>query len=170
MKNYFVFAIIFCLNPISSNAQARLVSNDYKDYYEWFHQRSQVASLYTDGANLYTFTAAKVKELPCQESETSLHLKIGTKVTNIIDETADFVKANINGYDDIWFHIKGEDEKGQFFEGYIWGADIAKSWQWADITGDDVDEFILLGISNKKRKTPRDINATLKVFLFPKGR
>ena len=164
MRNYFVLAIIICLNSTSSNAQARFVSHDYKDYYDWFHQRSQVGLLYTNGASLYTFALSKVKAMACTDSETLLRLPIGSKITNIVDISEDFVQDNINGYDDIWFHVKGEDARHQFFEGYIWGADIAKSWQSVDITGDGINEFVLLGISSKKRKRPTDINATLKVL------
>lgn len=163
MKKNFVIVAAFCFSLSFAHSQARFVSHDYEQYFQWFHNQSQVANLYTDGADLFTFSKANLKASPCLQSKTLIHLPIGLKVTNIVDEMEGFKDDEINGYYDHWYHVIGRDTRGNNFEGFIWGAHIAKSWQFSDVTGDGSKEFVMLGVSSKTRKNVKDINAEIKV-------
>lgn len=163
MRIHFVTAAILCFNLTVAFPQARFVGQENKDFYEWFHSRSQVANLYTNGAELFTFAAVKVNVSPCKESSVTTCLPIGYRLINIVSETEDFTKDEINGYQDLWFHVKGTDPEGNYFNGYVWGAFIAKSWEFSDMTGDGKSELVMLGITSQTRKNMKDINAEIKV-------
>lgn len=163
MRKYFVIAAVVCLNVSLVQSQARFVDNNYKDYFNWFHEQSQVENLYTDGAELITFSDVNVQAGACLESEIVTHLPIGFKVQNIVEDLGVFPEDEINGYHDLWFQVSGVGNDGTFFTGYIWGADLAKSWQYADVTGDGKKELAMLGISSRTRKNPTDINAEIKI-------
>jgi hypothetical protein len=163
MRNIFVTAVIFCCCQTLLTAQARFVDQTYEDYYNWFHEKSQVNNLYTDGAELYTFAEVLVREQACMESATVACLPMGFRVLNIFDERADLKKDKINGYHDLWYNVSGTDLSGRYFSGYIWGAFIAKSWQFADVTGDGLRELAMVGIGNHKRKNTKDIKAEVRV-------
>jgi hypothetical protein len=164
MKKFFVIVAAFCFVLPTAYPQARFVSHDYEQYFQWFHDQSQVANLYTDGAELFTFSKGNLKSSPCQESETLTQLPVGLKLTNIVDELEGFPEDEINGYYDHWYHVMGTDTHGNSFEGFIWGANIAKSWQISDYTGDGNNEFVMLGIASKQRKDMKDINAEIKIL------
>ncbi len=138
--------------------------DDQLDYYTWFHEHSNTADLYQSGKIIYTFVDhALVHQEACVESRILADLPVGTPITNLFDETIEPTWESINGYNDIWYKVKGFDRDGNHFVGYLWGGHIAKAYQPAFVTGEGVEEFILLGVSSKKRKGLRDINAELKV-------
>lgn len=166
MKSMLLAATLLISQTNPNSAQNLFVAQDYSNFFEWFHDRSQVNQLYADRTTLYTFLEnTKVRKHPSAKSELIAQLPIGYAVTNIAynDET-ELPTAEIAGYNDFWYHIKGKDAQGKAFTGYIWGAQIAKGWREADITGDSNEEFIMLGISTQPRRKPTDINAEIRVL------
>lgn len=121
--------------------------------------------LYVNNATLHIFTDhTKVHFGPCQESKIISSLTIGQPVTNIAYED-DYVPEDvINGYGDMWYHVKGQNADGVAFQGYVWGADIARAWQSAELTGDQQDEFVMLGIASTPRRQPTDINSEIRIL------
>lgn len=147
------------------SAQNKPAPTNYEDYYEWFNEQSQTTKLYQNNTTLYIFgNAVNVREAPCLESEVLTQLSIGQKVKNIAYPEYYLPEDEINGYGDIWYHVKGKDKHGKTFNGYVWGALIAKSWKAIDIDNDKKEEFLMLGISSKKRSKPTDINAEIRMI------
>lgn len=143
----------------------RFVSRDYQNFYNWFHQQSQVGQLYNNKTTLYIFGfEARVYAAPRRNAPLVTHLALGQSVTNLAYDERYVPKDRIDGYNDMWFHVSGTDPQGRPFSGYVWGADIARGWRQDDITGDGYPEFILLGISSRPRTAPSDINAELRVL------
>ncbi len=164
MRTSFLAIILISLFHQIISAQSHFVSRDYKDYYEWYNQRSQTAQLYVGGSKLYIFSnEARVYSCPSLKATVKTSLPIGTAVTNIGYPNYNFPTDEIGGYGDIWHHIKGVTPSGQSFDGYIWGGDIAKSWAFNDLTGDQRKELILLGISSEKRSSLPDIKADIRI-------
>lgn len=163
MKNFLLLSAIFAAQAIP--AQERFVSHDLEDYYDWFHEQSQVAEHYEPNTTLYTFTAdTKVHEGPCRDAEVLTTLPLASPVTNLsYDDDYFLPEDEVNGYGDFWYQVTGRDGSGQAFEGYIWGADIAKSYYRTDLNDDHTPEYLLLGISTHERKKPRDINGELRL-------
>lgn len=163
MRNILLFAAMLSTQLVP--AQERFVSHEAEDFYDWFHQRSQVAQLYQDQTTLYTFTKnTKVYTSPCQESATVTTLPMAHAVTNIAYNDHYYLPEDeINGYGDIWYHVKGQTPSGQTFEGYIFGAQIAKGWRNKDLTGDRQSEFLMIGVSPEPRRQLRDIKAELRI-------
>jgi len=163
MRNVLVFAALLAAQ--TTPAQERFVSYELEDFYQWFHQRSQVGELYQGQATLYTFSSkTKVYSDPCQDSKTVTTLPIAHPVTNIAYPDDYYLpKDEIDGYGDIWYHVSGRSPQGTAFEGYIWGAQVAKGWRAQDITGDGQEDFLMLGIASEPRRQLRDINAELRI-------
>ncbi|MCB0552764.1 MAG: hypothetical protein KDD02_04365 [Phaeodactylibacter sp.] len=164
MRNFLLITALISTQSLS--AQDRFVSPQFEDFYDWFHQQSQVAELYKDNATLYTFTArAAIHQGPCNTSKTLAYLPIGFSVQNIAYSEGYYLPEDeINGYGDIWYHVRGKDAVGQSFVGYIWGGDIAKGWRYEDLNGDGQPEFLMLGVSSQARKNLRDINAEVRIL------
>ncbi|KAA3636357.1 MAG: hypothetical protein DWQ02_08435 [Bacteroidetes bacterium] len=163
MRKFFVIAAIVCFSQSYLFPQVRFVDRAYEDYYQWFHERSQVNNLYSDGAELFTFSEVSVREGACLESETVTCLPMGYRIVNIVDEMEELPKDEINGYHDLWYHVSGSDASGKYFNGYIWGAYIAKSWQFEDVDGDGIKDLAMLGIGDHIRKSTKDINAEIRI-------
>ncbi len=163
MRNFLILAALFSSQV--TPAQERFVSYEFEDFYEWYHDHSQVEELYQSQTQLYTFTDnTAVHAGPCQDAELVAQLPIGYAVTNIAYNDDYYLPEDeINGYGDIWYHVKGKTPAGKAFHGYIWGADLARGWRSADVTGDGKAEFLMLGISSLPRKTLRDIRAELRI-------
>jgi len=165
MRANLLLAALMFSQTVPNNAQNYFVSQEYSHFYEWFHERSQVTNLYTDQATLYTFTeSAVVRQQPSENAATVAQLPIGWTLTNIAYAENYAPKDAINGYEDIWYHVQGMDKQGKHFAGYIWGAQVAKGWRSADLTGDGVKEFVMLGIAEKTRQKPSDINAEIRIL------
>ena len=163
MRNALILAALFSTQGLT--AQERFVSSDFSDFYDWYHQQSQVAQLYEDQTELFTFTNnTVVYNGPCQNSKVVAQLPIAYGVKNIAYNDDYYLPEDeINGYGDIWYHVCGKDPKGHTFTGYIWGGQIAKGWRSVDLAGNGKFEFVMLGISSKTRKAPGDINAELRI-------
>lgn len=164
MRTILIATSLFILNFQNPLAQNRFVEADLSDYYDWFHQHSQVDQLYTDGSTLYTFSANTiVRDAPCQQSETITKLPLGFPIENIEYSDEYLPEDEINGYGDIWYHVKGKAPDGKFFRGYIWGAHIAKAWKKAILYDNQQATFVLLGVSSQARKNFSDIKAEIKI-------
>ncbi len=144
----------------------RFVHHNYQPFFKWFHQQSQVDQLYRNHSTLYIFGhEARAYAAPSRSATVVAQLNMGQPVANIAYGEYDPLPTDkINGYNDLWYHVRGKDRNGQAFEGYVWGADIARGWRQADITGDGQAEFILLGLSAQPRTAPGDIKAELRVL------
>ena len=164
MRNILIFAAL--LTSQLTPAQQRFVGGDISGYYDWFHERSQVNDLYTNHSTLYIFTeTATVHQGPCQSSAKLTELSHGSPVFNIAYQDEYYLPEDeINGYNDIWYHVRGKDAQGKSFVGYIWGAEIAKGWRTIDVSGDGRAEFLMLGVSSKKRKEIKDIKAEIRIL------
>lgn len=144
---------------------SRFVSQKYQRFFEWFHQQSQVDQLYSHESTLYIFgNHAEVRDAPCLESNIVTELVMGQSVQNLAYGEGYLPEDIIDGYGDIWYHVQGQDQEGHTFRGYVWGADIARGWRRADLTGDGHEEFILLGIASLPRRQPSQINAELRIL------
>ncbi|MEQ8702440.1 MAG: hypothetical protein RIC19_00910 [Phaeodactylibacter sp.] len=163
MKNFLLISALFAAQ--ATPAQDRFVNHDLEGYYDWFHEQSQVADHYEPNTTLYTFTAStQVHEGPCRDADVLTKLPLAFPVTNLSYDDPYFLPEDeINGYGDFWYHVTGRDDSGQPFQGYIWGADIAKSYYRTDLNKDQKPELVLLGISTQKRKNLRDINAEVRL-------
>ncbi len=165
MRTSFLALILISLVHQSLNAQAHFVSRDYQDYYKWYNERSQTPQLYVGGSSLYIFTNdTPVHSRPTLKASITTQLPIGTKVTNIGYPNYNFPEDNIGGYGDIWHHVKGTTPAGKAFSGYVWGGNIAKSWAFNDLNGDQQKELILLGISAQRRTNLPDIKADIRII------
>lgn len=165
MRSNLLLAALLFSQTVPNSAQTHFVSQDQSHFFEWFHERSQVVDLYADRTTLYTFTdEATVKQRPSENAGTVTQLPIGWTLTNIAYSENYVPKDEINGYEDLWYHVQGIDQQGKPFNGYIWGAQVAKGWRATDITGDGINEFIMLGIAAKTRQKPSDINAEIRIL------
>lgn len=142
-----------------------LAAQDFSSYYEWFNDRSQSELLYSHNTTLYIFKEdSKVHLGPCEDSKVLTSLPIGQNVSNIAYDDFYVPEDEINGYADMWYHVKGRNAQGRSFQGYVWGAHIAKSWRSAELTGDEQDEFIMLGVASTPRRQPTDINGEIRIL------
>ncbi|GJM34319.1 MAG: hypothetical protein DHS20C18_33200 [Saprospiraceae bacterium] len=165
MRTIFLAFILINISQFALLAQPRFVNEDYKDFYEWFHQRAQTEKLYTDGSALYIFgQSSPVYSHPTLNSSVLLSLPIGKEVTNIGYKAYQYPEDEIGGYGDIWYQVKGVSDSGKTFKGFVWGGNIAKSWTFSDLNGDNKNELIMLGISSQKRKNLQDIKADIKII------
>ena len=157
-------ALILFQLPFSFS-QNHFVSHDYSNYYEWFHERSQVEELYTDQSTLHVFIdQAAVHQKPFAQSKKITKLPAGFAIKNIAYSGYEMPEDQINGYGDIWYHVTGKDTQGKTFKGYIWGTHVAKSWKWVDLDKNGQQEFIMLGVSSTPRTSPRDIKAEIRIL------
>lgn len=166
MRNLF---IIFALLMIShlGIAQQRFVEADYTAYFEWFNERSQTASLYEQGTQLFVFgNDVNIFHGPCETSTIITQVKMGQKVRNLVDyvEALYVPEDELNGYGDIWYQVGGKDKYGKKFQGYLWGGHIAKAWTMHDFTGDNRKELVMLGVSPAPKRSVSDIKAEIRVL------
>jgi hypothetical protein len=164
MRTILTIFVLSLLQTTISTAQSRFVSADYAEYYDWFHNRSQVAQLYTDGTTLIVFGEQTIlRHGPCQDSEALATLAIGQPVQNIAYDEYYLPEDEIDGYGDIWYHVSTKNKKGEPIIGYIWGAHIAKGWRQQNLLDDTAPELLLLGVSSKPRLEPKAIAAELRI-------
>lgn len=163
MKTTLLFTVFLAGTACSISAQTRFVGEEYTRYFEWHNENSQIEKFYTPGAQLYAFgEAVKVYRYPDQRSEVLTKLKDGQAVNNRSDyrNVREIKDGEINGYRDIWFKIR--TDKGT--SGYVFGAQLAKGWRWADLNGDHQKELIMLGVSPSPRKSYSDIRAEVRIL------
>lgn len=165
MRSNLLLAGLLLVQATPNSAQDYFVAQNYSSFFEWFHEHSQVEQLYSDRSTLYIFSdQVNVRQSPSTRSSIITQLPIGWSVTNIAYTENYVPKDRIKGYEDIWYHVKGLDKNGKAFHGYVWGAHVAKGWRQADITGDGLPEFVMLGVAGQARTNPRDINAEIRIL------
>lgn len=165
MKNCLIsFLPLLFIGP-SAFSQVRYTGEDYRDYYEWFHEYSQTPDFYTEGSQLIAFVdQASVRKSPSENSKKLGTLKLGQAVTNIIISVEDAVFSVQQGYREQWFHIEACNVDGNVYTGYVWGGHLAKSWQYFDLENNGRKALIALGLSDQQRQAPEDIRASLKII------
>lgn len=157
----FVLCVFFYANLFS---QVKLVAEPKAEYFDWFHNRSQTSHFYQNNSDLLVFRQnVPVRTAPSPDADVLTKLEMGQTVHNIAFQDHAIPKDKLDGYNDIWLHVKGHLPKGQPFEGYVWGTHLARGWKTADITGDGQKELIMLGVSSLSRNSPKDINGELRI-------
>ncbi|HMO40331.1 MAG TPA: SH3 domain-containing protein [Saprospiraceae bacterium] len=164
MRFNLLLAALLIVFIIPNYAQNRFVAAQHQDFFDWFHERSQVEQLYTDRSTLHVFSEqVNVRAKPSTRAAVVTQLPLGWAVTNVAYRQDRIPRATINGYEDIWYHVRGVDTEGRLFEGYIWGAHIAKGWRETDLTRNGSSELVMLGVSGQSRQTPQDISAEIRI-------
>jgi hypothetical protein len=164
MRSILLAIILLGVRSHPNNAQNYFVSKQYEDFFTWFHERAQIEQLYTNKATLYIFTdGVNVRRQPNATAPILTQLPIGHAVTNVSYDKRPVPKAEINGYGDVWLHVRGTDAAGKPFDGYVWGAHIAKGWREADLHGTGQPSLIMLGVAAKPRQRLQDINAEIRM-------
>lgn len=162
MKTTFLLTAILAGTACSMTAQTRFVGEDYLRYFEWHNENSQIEKLYTPGSQLYAFGEdVKVYRYPDQNSEVLRKLYDGQPLQNRSDyrDVHQIPDGEFKGYRDIWFKVRTHDG----IAGYVFGAQLAKGWRRANLTEDQGDELIMLGVSPAPRKNFGDIKAELRI-------
>lgn len=146
----------------TASLQERFIAPEYQDYFHWFNDHSPTTKLYEKGSQLYVFNDQTILySKPTLDSEPLSTLNIGTTITNIgygVTEN-NWPEDQIDGYDDIWFHVKANQ-----VEGYIWGANIAKAWLDLNLKDQQEKSVIMLGVPNIPRTVPEEIYGTVKII------
>ena len=162
MRSILAISMLLASVTIDSQAQNQF---DQEKFSQWFFDHSQTELLFQDDALLYIFSQnAKVRSSPYAQADIITNLNMGQVVNNIAYGDSYLPRDVINGYGDLWYHVQGVDVEGRSFQGFIWGADIAKAWLTTDLDGDRRKEFVLLGISSQTRTKPNDIKAEIRMI------
>lgn len=165
MKNYLTPILILSLSSTVVLSQVRYTGEEFRDYYEWFHQYSQTPDFYLDGAQLISFVEdAPVMKSPQAKGHAMGKLALGQVVTNLAIPVEKAVFSEQYGYREQWFLVEACSADRNVYTGYIWGGYLAKSWQYFDLEGDGSKELIALGLSTNERQAPEDIRASLKII------
>lgn len=165
MKNYLASLTLFLCASTLLLAQVRYTGEEYRDYYEWFHQYSQTPDFYLDGTQLISFMEnTPVKQLPQTNSRTLGTLALGQTVTNFSIPVDKAVYSEHHGYREQWFKVEACSADGNVYTGYVWGGFLAKSWQYFDLEEKGTKSLIALGLSTNPRQAPEDIRAMLKII------
>lgn len=163
MKTTLFLTAFLAGTAVSMTAQSRFVGEDYMRYFEWHNSNSQIEKLFTPGSQLFAFGEdVKVYRRPDHHSEVVGKLRDGQAVQNRSDyRTAQQIPdGEWNGYRDIWFKVCTDNGAS----GYVFGAQLAKGWRWADLNGDHQNELVMLGVSPNPRKNFSDIKAELRIL------
>lgn len=165
MKTQLSVLLLLGLPLSQTSAQVRYSGEEYRDYYDWFHQYSQTPDFYLDGTTLITFQdETPLRKAPSAKSEAQMSLPIGKAVTNIYVAVEDAVFSTLNGYLDQWFLVETCSADRNVVRGYVWGGHLAKSWNYFQTPGEKEPSLIALGLSNQQRRQPEDIKASLKII------
>lgn len=149
------------------SAQPRLLPTDYPRFYEWFHQQSPVADLYSDQATLYVFAPTTTLYSGPGTGKMLAHLPQGTPIRNLAYAEPELaIHAERNGLLDFWYRVVCQTPEGAKLKGYLWGSDLAKAWCWTDANADGKPEFVMLGAMPIPNKiiSPETIRAEIKVL------
>lgn len=151
-----VVASLFCVSLIAQNPN---------QLYNWVHEQTQTSAFYRSGETLYTFLEeTAIMTDPCLESEAVIVLPIGYPLENDFYSFDENIPEDaINGYGDVWFRVRGEGLNGEYFEGYVWGGDLAKGWRVVDLSNDGVDEFVMLGLPAEMLRAKGQEKAEIRV-------
>lgn len=165
MKTQLSVLLLLGLPLSQSFTQVRYTGEEYRDYYEWFHQYSQTPDFYLDGTTLITFQDdTPLRTAPSADSKVQARLPLGKAVTNIYVAVEDAEFGMHNGYLDQWFLVETCSEDRNVIQGYIWGGYLAKSWNFFQAPGELEPSLLALGLSGDMRQRPEDIKASLKII------
>lgn len=163
MKTTLILAVVMAGSAWYTTAQTRFVEEDYTRYFNWHNDHSQIEQLYSPGSELYIFgNDVRLYSLPDQHSKVTARLPDGQQVLNRSDyRKATYIPDDVmNGYQDIWFKVSTPSG----VTGYVFGAQLAKGWRWADLNGDQEPELIMLGVSPVPRRSFGDIRAEIRIL------
>lgn len=164
MKTTLFITALLAGSTLSLSGQTRFVGEDYDRYFNWHNEQSQLEELYTPGSKVYVFgQGVQLYRQPDQHSQPLTQVRDGQVLYNLSDyrQVHQIMDGEINGYHDMWLKVS-TGKSG--LTGYIFGAHLAKGWRWADLTGDQQPELIMLGVSPTPRRTYDDIRAELRVI------
>ena len=98
MRTQLSALIILCLPALHTDAQVRYSGEEYRDYYQWFHQYSQTPDFYQDGTTLVTFVdQAPLYTKPSNQSKLQAQLPLGKEVTNLVIPVENVTISQKNG-------------------------------------------------------------------------
>lgn len=165
MKANLSALLLTCLPLVCTTAQVRYTGEEFRDYYQWFHQYSQSPDFYQDGSTLITFIEdTPLRSNPSDHSALQLRLPLGKAVTNVAIPVESAVISAKNGYTDQWFLVETCTADRNVIRGYIWGGHLAKSWRYLPDSYEDTQSLVAFGLANQHRQRPEDIKASLKII------
>ncbi len=151
-------------SALTLQGQVRYTGDEFRSYYDWFHQYSQTAEQFTNGATLYTFTeGTTIYSSASAQASVLTQLPIAHPITNRLQADETPRKGTINGYTDNWLPVDGCDANGNNFQGYVWGGQLAKGWRAYDIDRDGQQDMILFGLNQETRTAPEDLRAEIRL-------
>jgi hypothetical protein len=165
MRNLSFTALAAFLSLGTLTAQVRYTGTEFEAYYRWFHQYSQTADFYTEGATLYVFAEqAPLRQAASEHAPTLLKLDLAQSLTNHAIAEEDLTESTLNGYPEAWFLVTACSPAGEPVTGYVWGGHLAKAWRHlpADLPG--TPDMVLLGLTQAERQRPEDIRASLRLL------
>ena len=162
MKNILIFSLLLCW--FGGQAQTKIPDIEFRSFYEWFMNLSQTDDHYQNGSFIRAFSdSTMIHEGPCLQSEVLDVVGYGEVFENMAYEEFFMPTETINGYQDFWYHIQYESN-GHTKNGYVWGGHIAKGWKTLDITGDDHEELVMVGISKRSFDGPGHFFADVRII------
>lgn len=165
MKANLSALLLTCLPLAYTSTQVRYTGEEFRDYYQWFHQYSQTSDFYQDGTTLLTFIDnTPLRSRPSAKSALKVNLPLGKTVTNVVIPVESVVLSTENGYTDQWFLVETCTTDRNVIRGYIWGGHLAKSWRFLHNKDDNNPSIVAFGLANQYRQRPEDIKASLKII------
>ncbi|MEL6972505.1 MAG: hypothetical protein AAFO02_20230 [Bacteroidota bacterium] len=157
---------LLSLPTLHTDAQVRYTGEEYRDYYQWFHEFSQTPDFYKDGTTLLTFIEdTPLYKTPSPKGQPEMRLPLGKVVTNIAIPVEEVEFTVVNGYSDQWFLVETCSPTRNVVQGYVWGGHLAKSWRFFQAPDQPQhSNLIALGLASDVRQRPEDIKASLKVI------
>ncbi|MCB0636733.1 MAG: hypothetical protein KDC54_08960 [Lewinella sp.] len=150
---------------IALTAQVRYTGAEFEDYYRWFHQYSQTADFYTEGATLYVFTdQAPLHQRASAQAPTLLRLQLAQSLTNHVIAVEDMTESTLRGYSEAWFRVSACSPEGESITGYVWGGHLAKAWRHLPTGLPGQPDMVMLGLTQDERQRPEDIRACVRLL------
>ena len=157
-------ATTILFSALTLHGQVRYTGEEFREYYDWFHQYSQTEDPFIDGTTLYTFVDdAKVYRTASARSSIVASLPIAHPISNILIPVENAQRATINGYTDQWLQVEGCDGEGNNFTGFVWGGHIAKGWRAYDLNRDGSQDLVMFGLNQQQRNAPEDLRAEIRL-------
>lgn len=146
-------------------AQVRYTGTEFESYYRWFHQYSQTADFFTDGATLYTFIdSAPLRSQAAPTARVLTRLSAAQPLTNHAIPVGATIESTINGFPEMWFRVTACGDTGEPVTGYVWGGHLAKGWRYLPASAPGQADLAMLGLVQDERRRPEDIRASLRLL------
>lgn len=147
-----------------ASGQVRYAKGDFVSFQRWFLSQSKPSDVFRQDAVLFAFRDRTALHTEAERSSPVItELPAGWRVQSLSPAAHDMVQDQINGYGDYWFRVRLRDAIGRQLEGYIWGGDLARAWQWAGFFPDGNEQLIMLGMSDKPFLDDGNIEAELRI-------